>query len=296
MVGMITCLTRITLCICLWFAVIVPCLAQEDPYPAYLAQLAVEITTAGNTPTQNFAYWGTQKDAAGWTDYYLVNLADPNLGRKLIIHVPLPGAKLSAAMIGDSTIDKIAFDQVMPDVATLNAGLGGEHCWGTLARLGEIAALKPSVIVVGCGNSDVYTVGTVGVTPEMSESEAALVNIMSEAKSLRVPIIVATLTPILSTLPTEPTMTPSVVAQRIRTFNTWLAGRRHGQRGAVLESLVEHRGIDRELGRPDVLQRGLHSPGQLRPDGDRRLAVLDLRREREDGLMPARYGCRCSLG
>lgn len=222
MVGMITCLTRITLCICLWFAVIVPCLAQEDPYPAYLAQLAVEITTAGNTPTQNFAYWGTQKDAAGWTDYYLVNLADPNLGRKLIIHVPLPGAKLSAAMIGDSTIDKIAFDQVMPDVATLNAGLGGEHCWGTLARLGEIAALKPSVIVVGCGNSDVYTVGTAGVTPEMSESEAALVNIMSEAKSLRFPIIVATLTPILSTLPTEPTMTPSVVAQRIRTFNTWL--------------------------------------------------------------------------
>jgi hypothetical protein len=197
-------------------------LAQDDPYPAYLAQLAAETTAAGNTPNQDFHYWGTEKDAAGWTDYYLVNLADTNLERKIVIHVPFPGAKVSAAMMGDSTIDTIAFDQAMPDVATLNAGIGGEHCWETLARLGQIAALKPSVIVVGCGNSDVYTVGAAGATPEMSESEAALVNIMSEGKSLGVPIIVATLTPILSTLPTEPTVTPSVVAQRIRAFNTQL--------------------------------------------------------------------------
>ncbi|HWE85848.1 MAG TPA: hypothetical protein VG267_12960 [Terracidiphilus sp.] len=219
--------TRTTLCICLWFAVVAPCLAQ-DPYPAYMAQLAAEINA--KHASEAWSYWGTKTDKMGWTDYYLIETANGGLVSR--IHVPKPGAKLDAAFIGDSTIDIITLydanptpkpnnESVMPELATLNAGIGADTCAESEARLPEIAALAPSTIVIGCGNTDAWS----PATPDMAETKTALLNIMAEGREFQVPIIIGTLTPILSVTPTVQTTqsrSPSIVAKRIRTFNTWL--------------------------------------------------------------------------
>ena len=189
----------------------VACSAQSDPYPAYLAQLSVELNTASHG-TQNWSYGGTQPNGT-WVDYYIV---EPGVAQKVIVHVPALGAQVSAAFVGDSLLSTIDFTTLMPDLATLNAGVGGEECKGTETRIAEMAALNPAVLVVACGNGDMYS------TQGIAQGQTAVLIIIADAKSYGTPLLLAELTPLLSVLPTLPGVNPGTVGQNIRSFNSWL--------------------------------------------------------------------------
>jgi hypothetical protein len=218
--------------IVLLFAALPALCAAQDPYPAYLAQLATE-TNAAESPTQIWSYWGTGTDSMGWTDYYIVNTANGQEDVDLVIHVPTPGAPLDAAFIGDSSIGIMTFynrnavplpntEGLLPDLATGNFAIGGEHCVGTQARFAEVAALAPRTIVIACGNGDIYYPNT----PGSVDAKDALVAMMQAGKSLPtpIPIIIGALTPTEPALPTLPNANPSLIAEQIRAFNDWIRG------------------------------------------------------------------------
>ncbi len=197
----------------LFFVLLFASAVARADYPSFVATLALEINALH--PTQDWSYSGVTVDAAGWYNY---SIKDSISGSSyVVVHVQTPTTPVDAAFLGDSTVQFMRFETLAPDVNTLNAGDAG-HCTAEPARLAPVLAVAPKTIVLVCGTDDIFH----PTTSDLSDTKAAMVSVTASIRSAGVGVLWATVTPVGTSLPTEPGANPSQIAATIRSFNAWL--------------------------------------------------------------------------
>lgn len=133
------------------------------------------------------------------TETDIINTAFYKIKRS--IHEAMPRREGCVVFLGDSLTDYVPFNELVPEVRTVNRGIAGDNTLGALQRIDGVISLKPAKLFILLGTNDIVYNMTADTT---AANLTAIIRKVQEA-SPSTKIFLETLMPVYPELETRRT-------------------------------------------------------------------------------------------